>query len=58
MHQPTNVRFHVDDVEDTWYYEKKFDFIFSRYMVSSIGDWPKLVKNIYESAPQRLHHQS
>ncbi|KAK8237765.1 methyltransferase domain-containing protein [Phyllosticta capitalensis] len=46
---PTNVRFHVDDVEDTWYYEKKFDFIFSRYMVSSIGDWPKLVKNIYDN---------
>ncbi|KAK8170835.1 S-adenosyl-L-methionine-dependent methyltransferase [Phyllosticta citrichinensis] len=46
---PPNVRFHVDDVEDTWSYEKKFDFIFSRYMTTSIGDWPKLVGNVYDN---------
>ncbi|PKS08174.1 hypothetical protein jhhlp_005450 [Lomentospora prolificans] len=44
---PPNVKFEVDDVESEWTYPNPFDFIFCRYMVGSIGDWPGLVKNIY-----------
>ncbi|KAM0540778.1 hypothetical protein ACHAPJ_013509 [Fusarium lateritium] len=44
---PPNVKFEIDDVEQTWIHDK-LDFIFSRYMSTSILDWPKLVKNTYE----------
>ncbi|GME22706.1 Methyltransferase type 11 [Neofusicoccum parvum] len=46
---PPNVKFHVDDVELDWAHSQKFDYIFSRYMATSIGDWPKLVKNVYNN---------
>ncbi|KAH7034270.1 methyltransferase domain-containing protein [Macrophomina phaseolina] len=45
---PPNVKFTVDDVELDWAYATLFDYIFSRYMATSIGDWPKLVKNVYD----------
>ncbi|KAL2268809.1 hypothetical protein VTJ83DRAFT_3655 [Remersonia thermophila] len=45
---PPNVKFEVDDVEDPWVYRTPFDFIFCRYMMASIQDWPKLVKNTYD----------
>ncbi|KXH48255.1 UMTA methyltransferase [Colletotrichum salicis] len=44
---PPNVRFEVDDVESPWV-EQKYDYIMCRYMVGSILDRPKLVKNIYD----------
>jgi len=46
---PVNVHFEYDDVEKEWTYLHKFDFIFSRYMIASILDWPKLVANIYDN---------
>lgn len=46
---PPNVKFTVDDVELDWAYSKRFDYIFSRYMATSIGDWPKLVRNVYDN---------
>ncbi len=48
---PPNVKFEVDDVESEWIHPQKFSWIFCRYMAASIHDWPKLVNNIYESAP-------
>ncbi|KNB16563.1 hypothetical protein FOXG_14391 [Fusarium oxysporum f. sp. lycopersici 4287] len=44
---PPNVKFEVDDVEQPWVHDK-FDYIFSRYMSTSILDWPKLVENVFE----------
>ncbi|KAI3544157.1 methyltransferase domain-containing protein [Colletotrichum abscissum] len=51
--QPTwvlpNVKFEIDDVESPWIHTRKFDFIFSRYMTSSIADWPRLMRSVYEN---------
>ncbi|KAJ0159576.1 hypothetical protein CTA2_9451 [Colletotrichum tanaceti] len=46
---PPNVKFEIDDVESPWLDDRKYDFIFCRYMVGSIKDWPKLVKNIFDN---------
>lgn len=45
---PPNLKFEVDDVEREWAYPFKFDYIISRYMASSINDWPKFVERVYE----------
>ena len=44
---PPNVKFVVDDIESPWTYPAPFDFIFSRYLLAAIQDWPKLVRNAY-----------
>ncbi|CVL00651.1 hypothetical protein FPRO06_06084 [Fusarium proliferatum] len=38
---PTNLQFQVDDLEDEWTFSYNFDFIFTRMMTGSIGDFPK-----------------
>nr|XP_036580142.1 methyltransferase domain-containing protein [Colletotrichum truncatum]KAF6787974.1 methyltransferase domain-containing protein [Colletotrichum truncatum] len=38
----------VDDVESEWIDPKKYDYIFVRYMLVAIADWPKLVANIFD----------
>lgn len=45
---PENVRFEVDDVESEWLHNELFDFIFCRYMVACITDWPRLMSNAYK----------
>ncbi|KAL0942984.1 umta methyltransferase family protein [Colletotrichum truncatum] len=45
---PPNVKFEIDDVESPWV-GKKYDYIMCRFMAASIGDWPKLVKSIYDN---------
>ncbi|KAF4935954.1 Secondary metabolism regulator LAE1 [Colletotrichum fructicola] len=45
---PPNVKFEIDDVESPWV-GPKYDYIMCRYMAASIGDWPSLVKNIYDN---------
>jgi len=45
---PPNVKFEIDDVESAWAYPKPFDYIHCRYMMLSISDWPKLVKNCFD----------
>ncbi|KAH7169938.1 UMTA methyltransferase [Dactylonectria macrodidyma] len=44
---PPNVKFEIDDVEQPWV-NGNFDYIFSRYMSTSILDWPKLAGNVFE----------
>ncbi|OLN81629.1 Malonyl-[acyl-carrier protein] O-methyltransferase 1-like protein 5 [Colletotrichum chlorophyti] len=46
---PPNVKFEIDDVESPWVHQSKFDFIFSRYMAGSLGNWPKLMESIYDN---------
>lgn len=45
---PPNVEFYVDDLEDPWTSDQKFDLIFSRFMTGSIKDWPRYFKQCYE----------
>lgn len=46
---PPNVAFEIDDVESPWPPREAFDFIHSRYMLGSIQDWPKLLRQSYEN---------
>ncbi|KAG7042543.1 methyltransferase domain-containing protein [Colletotrichum scovillei] len=46
---PANVRFEIDDVESPWINEHKYDYIFCRYMLISIQDWPRLIRNMYDN---------
>ncbi|KAL1991213.1 hypothetical protein VTN49DRAFT_5717 [Thermomyces lanuginosus] len=47
---PPNVKFLVDDIESDWTYEKNpFDFIHARYLMGSIRDFGKLIKQCYRS---------
>ncbi|GKT49763.1 secondary metabolism regulator LAE1 [Colletotrichum spaethianum] len=46
---PPNVKFEIDDVESPWVGNKKYDYIMCRYMAGSIGDWPRLINNIYDN---------
>ncbi|OAG37876.1 hypothetical protein AYO21_07982 [Fonsecaea monophora] len=46
---PPNVQFEIDDVQDQWTYSKQADFIHCRYMVGSIADWPKLMRQCYDN---------
>lgn len=46
---PQNVRFEIDDCEAkhwTWP-EDHFDYVHSRYMIASIGNWASLVRKAY-----------
>ncbi|KAL1995164.1 hypothetical protein VTN49DRAFT_1351 [Thermomyces lanuginosus] len=47
---PPNVKFLVDDIESEWAYDNDpFDFIHARYLVVSIRDFGKLIKQCYRS---------
>ncbi|KAK0388573.1 hypothetical protein NLU13_4816 [Sarocladium strictum] len=45
---PPNVSFVVDDLEEEWNYNYKFDFIFARMLTGSISDWPRLFAQSFE----------
>lgn len=51
---PPNVTFEIDDVESPWPPRAPFDFIHSRYMLGSIQDWPKLLRQSYEYVYHRV----
>lgn len=46
---PPNCHFEVDDSEDVWVFNDKFDYIHSRYMVAAFSDWPKIFRSCYEN---------
>ncbi|TDZ15586.1 Secondary metabolism regulator LAE1 [Colletotrichum orbiculare MAFF 240422] len=46
---PPNVRFEIDDVEDTWTYSRPFDYIHSRMMNASISNWEAYIRQSYEN---------
>ncbi|KDN63932.1 putative methyltransferase domain-containing protein [Colletotrichum sublineola] len=46
---PPNVKFEIDDVESPWVQDRKYDFIFCRYMNGSLADWPTFMKRVYEN---------
>ncbi|KAJ0324947.1 hypothetical protein COL5a_007447 [Colletotrichum fioriniae] len=51
---PPNVKFEVDDIEDTWTYSRPFDYIHSRMMNSSISKWEEYIRQSYDQA--LMHH--
>ncbi|KAF3479485.1 uncharacterized protein GIQ15_06461 [Arthroderma uncinatum] len=45
---PPNLKFIVDDVEDEWGYEDSpFDYIHGRFLIASIRDWQKLIRQAF-----------
>ncbi|OHE90217.1 hypothetical protein CORC01_14490 [Colletotrichum orchidophilum] len=45
---PPNVKFEVDDIEDSWTYSHLFNYIHSRMMNSSISKWEEYIRQSYE----------
>ncbi|TQN66490.1 Secondary metabolism regulator LAE1 [Colletotrichum shisoi] len=45
---PPNVRFEIDDVEEPWTYSLPFDYIHSRMMTFSIGDWDAYLQQAFD----------
>ncbi|KAJ8062656.1 hypothetical protein OCU04_009178 [Sclerotinia nivalis] len=46
---PPNLEFEIDDVEDTWRYSQKFDFIHIRSLGGSIASWPHLLQQAFDN---------
>ncbi|CAM1509719.1 Fc.00g000540.m01.CDS01 [Cosmosporella sp. VM-42] len=46
---PPNLNFQVDDLEEPWTFNAKFDLIYSRMMTASFTDWPHFFKQAYEN---------
>ncbi|KAF3805989.1 Secondary metabolism regulator laeA [Colletotrichum gloeosporioides] len=44
-----NVKFKIDDIEEPWTYSKKFDYIHSRLLNLSIGNWEVYVKQCFDN---------
>ncbi|KAF1815269.1 S-adenosyl-L-methionine-dependent methyltransferase [Eremomyces bilateralis CBS 781.70] len=45
---PLNLTFLVDDAEDEWVFDNKFDFIHARMMCGSFADWPKFIQRTFD----------
>jgi len=46
---PPNLTFEIDDLEETWTFNQKFDFIYTRMLTGSFADWPKFFSQCYEN---------
>lgn len=46
---PPNVSFEIDDLEKTWTWSQKFDFIFARMMLGCFEDLPNMIKVAYDN---------
>jgi hypothetical protein len=42
------LKFEIDDIEEPWTFNEKFDFIYSRMMTGSLVSWPKYFEKAYE----------
>ncbi|KAJ0164084.1 hypothetical protein CTA2_1794 [Colletotrichum tanaceti] len=45
---PPNVKFEIDDIEDSWTYSQPFDYIHSRMMNTSISNWEEYLRQSFE----------
>ena len=45
---PPNVKFEIDDAEETWTFREKFDLIHLRYLAAALKDWPRLASQCFE----------
>ncbi|KXH44120.1 hypothetical protein CSIM01_04424 [Colletotrichum simmondsii] len=39
----------IDDIEEAWAFSKPFDYIHSRLMTSSIGDWQEYIQKCFDN---------
>ena len=46
---PANVKFEVDDAEESWTFPQEFDYVHCRYLAAAISDWPKLVGQCFQA---------
>jgi SAM-dependent methyltransferase len=46
---PPNLSFQIDDLEEPWTFSEKFDFIYSRMMIGSIADFPRLYRQCFDN---------
>ncbi|KAF2431682.1 S-adenosyl-L-methionine-dependent methyltransferase [Tothia fuscella] len=46
---PLNCRFEIDDLEEPWTWNQKFDYIHARMMTSSFADYPKFFRQCFEN---------
>jgi Methyltransferase domain len=44
---PPNVTFEIDDAEDEWLYNQKFDLVHTRTLCGAIRDWPRFHKQAF-----------
>jgi hypothetical protein len=45
---PPNVSFQLDDLEESWSFPEKFDFIYSRMMTACFRDWPRFFEQCFK----------
>lgn len=46
---PPNCSFIIDNAEQDWLYDKKFDFIHARMLVLGIHDWPRFFRQAWDN---------
>lgn len=46
---PPNLVFQIDDVEEPWTFSQDFDLIYSRMMIGSIADFPRLYQQCFDN---------
>ena len=46
---PPNLTFQIDDVEEPWTFSQQFDFIYSRMMIGSVADFPRLYRQCFDN---------
>ncbi|KAK0649780.1 S-adenosyl-L-methionine-dependent methyltransferase [Cercophora newfieldiana] len=46
---PPTLTFYVDDIEEEWVFESKFDYIHSRMMSVSLVDWDRYLHRCYDN---------
>ncbi|CCF34317.1 hypothetical protein CH063_06335 [Colletotrichum higginsianum] len=49
MFTPPNVKFEIDDVDEPWTYSQPFDYIHTRMMTSSIGNWKEYIQKCFDN---------
>ncbi|KAF9879142.1 hypothetical protein CkaCkLH20_03375 [Colletotrichum karsti] len=45
---PPNVKFEIDDIEESWTFSRPFDYIHSRMMTSSLSEWKTYLQRCYD----------
>jgi polyisoprenoid-binding protein YceI len=45
---PPNAHFEIDDLEESWTFSFKFDYIHVSMMTGAFRDWPKFFSQCYE----------
>jgi len=48
-HVPPNCKFEVDDFDEPWSYNKKFDFIHGRMLLTSSASFPRLFQQAFDA---------